>query len=534
MSAATARNRAPRLRRALTLGAATLGLLAATTASASAAPPEVLGEAANGVTPTTAFLEGYVTPNEQTTTCKFEYGTSTAYGTTVPCEPEIIEGGEQLLGANLTGLTPGTVYHYRVVLENTSAEKAEGADAEFATPALEAPIVTSEALTARNTSEPKLEAHIIPNYQVTTYKFEYATSEAELLAEEGTVINGAEPLPAVFEELQAGPVALHGLEAGPTYYYRVVATNATGTTHGAVETFQALAAPLASTAGASGMTRTTATVAGAVTPQGLPTTYQILYIPQAAYEAAIAEGAPNPYATGHLTPAASVLNEAREPALDYSSHPVQALLEELEPNTTYDYAVLASNKLGSARGNAETFTTSAPTPPVASTDGAENVSQLSATLTGNADTRGLTTVARFEFGTTPGAGTLLSAAITSTSQTSETLAATLNGVLAPNTTYYYRLIATNQDGTSYGSEQSFTTSAFPPPPFNVPTTNIPILHYATIAELNAKEAKEHHGPTHHHGPRKHKPNKALKACHKDKPKSKRAACERRAKHKHGA
>ncbi len=488
------------LRSALALGAVTLGVLATSATSALAAPPEILGEAPSSVTPTTAQLEGYVTPNEQATKCKFEYGTTTAYGTTVPCEPqEVIEGGAQLLVANLTGLASGSVYHFRVVLENTSAEKAEGGDVEFATPALEAPIITSETVTGLKTSEQQLEARIIPNYQEASFQFEYATSEAALLAEEGIVIKGAATLPAVYEEIPVGPVGLHGLLPGPVYYYRVVATNATGASDGPVQTFQLLAAPLDSTGSASTPTRASAVVTGSVTPRGLPTTYQFLYIPQTAYEAAVAEGAPDPYAGARVTPAASVLNKARETSTDYTPEPVQALLEELTPNTTYHYILLATNELGATRASDATFTTAPPTPPVANIGSPEGISQLSATLTGSLDTQGLPTVAHFELGTTPDTGTPIAVTITSTSGTTEALAATLNGTLAPGTTYYYRLTATSQDGTSTSTERSFTTPAFPPV-ITTPTLSTPLLHYTTIAEINAKEARENrqHPPPKHH------------------------------------
>ena len=54
--------------------------------------PEVISEGSSGVTPFEAHLEAQVNANKQTTSCVFEYGTSTAYGNKTPCEQATIEG----------------------------------------------------------------------------------------------------------------------------------------------------------------------------------------------------------------------------------------------------------------------------------------------------------------------------------------------------------------------------------------------------------------------------------------------------------
>ena len=67
---------------------------------------------------TTASLLASVEPNGRPTSAWFEYGPTTAYG--VKTTASNLEGSErpQPLSAALTGLKPGTTYHYRVVADN--------------------------------------------------------------------------------------------------------------------------------------------------------------------------------------------------------------------------------------------------------------------------------------------------------------------------------------------------------------------------------------------------------------------------------
>jgi hypothetical protein len=70
---------------------------------------------ATGVTQTTAYLHGTVWPNGQQTSYGFEYGTTTRYGLgTAKVTMTPIVGGHAVRRA-VTGLTPGTTYHYRLV-----------------------------------------------------------------------------------------------------------------------------------------------------------------------------------------------------------------------------------------------------------------------------------------------------------------------------------------------------------------------------------------------------------------------------------
>jgi len=88
---------------------------------------------ADSVTGSSAKVTGSVNPNNASTTVSFEYGTTTSYGSTIAAEPSPIDGVDPVgVSANLTGLVPNTVYHYRVVAVNV-AGTTYGADSIFTT-----------------------------------------------------------------------------------------------------------------------------------------------------------------------------------------------------------------------------------------------------------------------------------------------------------------------------------------------------------------------------------------------------------------
>jgi hypothetical protein len=94
--------------------------------------PTATTESASSVTQHAAKLSATVNPNgTEVTECKFEYGTTTSYGSSAPCTPP---PGTVVVGvqAALQGLTEGTTYHFRIVARNVGGT-AVGADQAFTT-----------------------------------------------------------------------------------------------------------------------------------------------------------------------------------------------------------------------------------------------------------------------------------------------------------------------------------------------------------------------------------------------------------------
>jgi plastocyanin len=104
-----------------------------TTASPPGAPAATT-EAAASVTETGATLKGAVNPNGQATEYFFKYGTTTGYGTETSAQSAGAGMTSVSASAPVTGLAPGTTYHFQLVAHNASGA-APGADHTFTTTA---------------------------------------------------------------------------------------------------------------------------------------------------------------------------------------------------------------------------------------------------------------------------------------------------------------------------------------------------------------------------------------------------------------
>jgi hypothetical protein len=91
------------------------------------------------------------------------------------------------------------------------------------------------------------------------------------------------------------------------------------------------------------------------------------------------------------------------------------------------------------------------------TNAARNLASFSATLNGTVYPIGLTTNVHFQYGTTISYGST-TASHSYTGGTAQAVSANIAG-LSPNTPYHFRLVGINNDGTTYGSDTTFTTLA---------------------------------------------------------------------------
>jgi hypothetical protein len=96
--------------------------------------PSVITGAASSVSLSAALLTGVVNPSGVTVpNCHFDWGTSAAYGSTVPCGQAVGSGSNPVpVSAALSGLSPNTTYHFRVVATSAGGTGV-GADEVFAT-----------------------------------------------------------------------------------------------------------------------------------------------------------------------------------------------------------------------------------------------------------------------------------------------------------------------------------------------------------------------------------------------------------------
>jgi 6-phosphogluconolactonase (cycloisomerase 2 family) len=111
---------------------ATTTRLVTITPAAAHAPTAFTGPASN-VTQATATLTGTVNPNGSATTFYFQYGTSTAYGSTTTTQSAGSDTSNHSESASVSGLLPGTTYHFRIVAKNAGGT-SDGGDMTFTTP----------------------------------------------------------------------------------------------------------------------------------------------------------------------------------------------------------------------------------------------------------------------------------------------------------------------------------------------------------------------------------------------------------------
>jgi hypothetical protein len=102
-------------------------------------------------------------------------------------------------------------------------------------------------------------------------------------------------------------------------------------------------------------------------------------------------------------------------------------------------------------------------PPSATTGSASSVTQTGATVAGTVNPEGLATTYRFEYGTSSSYG-LQTAEVDAGSGTAAVDASATLGGLTNDTTYHYRLVATNPAGVARGADRTLKTDAAPGPP----------------------------------------------------------------------
>jgi hypothetical protein len=350
-------------------------------------------EPASGETSSEATFHGELNPHGATGTLEyqFDYNTGASCGgrqsTPVPAI-EVSEAKQAVVEARATGLQPNAEYTYCLVAFNTFGE-ARGDEVPFKTLSAKPEVAAgSEIATNGSSTAMTLEAQVNPNNQPTKFSFEYSTQgrtgAGEKLAGSIKTVNGEGELEGFGEQTATVP-ELEGLSPGTLYFYRVVATNATGATVGPVEVFTTVPAPI--TDAPNPIAARTATFTGHFTLVATATQYSFRYEP--GTECARTE-----------TPFTTTSSEAGTgPGTASATTPVT----ELAPNARYTVCLVTSNAYGSAQGPPVTFTTSASAPAVADQYATE-VGALTATLNAEIDPGGVATSYSFEYGETSSYG----------------------------------------------------------------------------------------------------------------------------------
>ena len=202
-----------------------------------ASTPSVQTGTATSITNTSATLNGTVDPDGQATTYHFDYGTSTSYGHRMPAADASVgaDSASHPESQPISGLTPNTTYHFRIVATNASGTTV-GADHTFTTGAI--PSATTLAATKVDARAATLNGEVNPQDASTSYYFEYGTSTSY-----GSRAPGSAALVGSDASNHSVSRRIAGLKPGTTYHFRIVAVNSSATTFGADRTFKTKAAP---------------------------------------------------------------------------------------------------------------------------------------------------------------------------------------------------------------------------------------------------------------------------------------------------
>jgi hypothetical protein len=202
----------------------------------------------------------------------------------------------------------------------------------------------------------------------------------------------------------------------------------------------AAAAPVATTGAAKSITRTSATVTGSVDPNLVATTFHFEYGTTTAY--------------GLRTPEADA-GDGDDPVA------VQAALANLTAQTTYHYRIVATSTDGTALGTDRTLRTAdAPRPPGVTGTRSRDVGATAATLRGLVDLNDGATRFHFEYGTSTRYGSRTPEHDLGTGDGSREVTEAIAG-LTPYRRYNFRLVATNEAGTTASLNRSFVTDRLP-------------------------------------------------------------------------
>jgi hypothetical protein len=385
--------------------------------------PTVSTSSATSVGTTTATLQGSLTADGgESCSTRFQYGTTTAYGTNTAWDSGYVTGNT--FTRAISGLAPGTTYHYRAQASNTVGS-GSGSDVTFAT--RPNPPTTFTA-TAGNTE-----------VDLTWAK---GTGADKTMIRRSTSSYPTSPTSGTQVYYNTGTSHTDtGLTNGTTYYYAAwswandvySSTRATDTA-----TPSAPAAPTATTNAATAVTNSAARLHMNLDSLGGATEADVNF---EYYKEGAAEWGQSTAVSTYYSP---------------GTH--YADIAGLDAASVYYFRAKAVSVHGTGYGSSRSFTTGGLSAPTMTTNAATGVTQDTGVIHGAVTADGGASVTVwFQWGYSEGnlAYTTGAAAGYTTGDTFYTSMPPQD----PDTTIYFRAMGENSEGSAYGATLNFTTSS---------------------------------------------------------------------------
>lgn len=449
--------------KAVTAISAMLLTLVLGASTASAAPAVMTMGPLSSVSYTSAHVTGTVElPSGGFTYYWFEYSADGVNWTPVhQLERSVSSAGSFEVSDDLTGLNGGTEYFVRLAGWTRELSDPEVFSPEpspsFTTLPVEKPTVLAaddatdvSYTSAKASGSVDRPANPDPAFDASC-RFEFVSDDQfNVSGFAGAGAAGCDVNPVTTTGPTAVKADLSGLAAGTTYHLRLTASNAGGQNSlEAASTFTtpAVALPNASIDPVTGLAGTTAHFSGKVTPSsGADPAFEVNWHFECTPECPGLQG-------GQFSG-------------DGTEHAVFADASGLEPNTSYEVKLVASNAAGQVTAGPQSFKTNA-LAPVIQQLGPGSIGPDSATLVANINPKNSTVSYQFEWGVDESYGNLTPATPASLGAVDNALhrvTVPLVG-LSSSTTYHFRLVATNTETSAVtkGSDRTFTTQAILPP-----------------------------------------------------------------------
>ncbi|MBK8821420.1 MAG: right-handed parallel beta-helix repeat-containing protein [Anaerolineales bacterium] len=397
--------------------------------------PIVTTQAVTSISTTTAAGNGTVTATGEPNPSQHGVVWNTTGGPTT-ADSKTMDGAVSATGpyaSSMSGLTPGVLYYVRAYVTNAMGT-VYGDEVIFTTHIMPtvATLAVTEITTSTATGNGNITALGVPN--PTQHGVVWSTSFNPTIGDNKTTDGTVSATGAYTSDIT-------GLTAGMLYHVRAYATNAAGTFYGEDVTFTTHDLPAVSTLPVSNITTMTATGNGNVTDLGVPNPSQHGVVWNTAGEPTIADS--------------KTMNGVAAVAGTFTSS-----MTGLMPGTLYHVRAYATNMAGTVYGEEVTFTTLLA--PTVTTQSVTNITTVTALGNGNITVLGTFNPTEHGVVWATTANPTIENFKTMEGEVDETgsFTSTMTG-LTPGTLYYVRAYATNEAGTSYGAELSFTTLIAP-------------------------------------------------------------------------